>query len=276
MIEFLEKTAKDAGQILLKYLESLKPEDIHKKGTAVRDVQTKADLESEQLIVKAIAKRFPTHSIYAEESSWVVKDEKHWWFIDPLDGTVNFTRRFPLFSISIGYYVDGKPEAACVYAPKLDEMFLAQKGKGAFCNGRKCFVSQTPKLNESILVTGFSYFRNELTNNNFDSFKRVGLKARGIRRFGSAAIDLAYIADGRFDGYWESYLSPWDVAAGILLIEEAGGNVTDYKGSSDYKDFIFGRSITASNGIIHEEINEIIDPPDETFPQDMPIPKAFN
>ena len=275
MLDFLEKTAFDAGAILLKYLEILKPEDIHKKGEAVRDVQTKADLESEQFIVKAISERFPEHSIYAEESAQITKDERHWWFIDPLDGTVNYTHRFPFFSVSIGYYVDGKPEAACVYAPKLGEMFLAQKNQGTYCNSRKCSVSSTPTLAESILVTGFSYFRNELKNNNFDSFKRVGLKARGIRRFGSAAIDLAYVADGRVDGYWESYLSPWDVAAGILLIEEAGGKVTDCNGSDNYRDFIFGRTITASNGQIHDEINQIIDPPDEYFPQNMPVPKIF-
>ena len=275
MLEFLEKTAKNAGNILLKYLTSLKPEDISKKGTSIRDMQTKADVESEKLIVNTISERFPNHSIYAEESSWVIRDENHWWLIDPLDGTVNFTHRFPFFSVSIGYYLNGKPEAAVVYAPKLDEMFLAQKNKGAYCNGRKCTVSQTPVLNESILVSGFSYYRNELINNNFDMFKKIGLTARGVRRFGSAAIDLAYVADGRFDGFWEYYLSPWDVGAGILLIEEAGGKVTDFKGSSNYKNFIFGLSITASNGKIHDEITELLGPPDEKFPQNMPVPSIF-
>ncbi|MCD4657707.1 MAG: inositol monophosphatase [Planctomycetes bacterium] len=275
MLEFLEKTAKDAGVILLTYLNHLKPEDISPKGAAIRDMQTKADVESEQHIVRAISERFPNHSIYAEESSLVVKDEKHWWIIDPLDGTVNFTRRFPFFSVSIAYYFDGKPVAGVVFAPKLDEMFLAQKNQGAFCNGRKCTVSQTTSMSGSILASGFSYFRNELKNNNFETFTKVGLSARGVRRAGSAAIDLAYVADGRFDGFWEYYLSPWDVGAGILLVEEAGGKVTDYQGSHDYKDFIFGKNIAASNGHIHDEIIDFMGAPDEDFPQKMPVPQIF-
>ena len=275
MLEFLEKTAKDAGKILLKHLNHLRPEDIHGKGTAIRDMQTKADIESEKLIVNTITQRFPTHSIYAEESSWIIRDEKHWWIIDPLDGTVNFTRRLPFFSVSIAYYADGKPEAGVVFAPQLDEMFLARRNQGTFCNGMKCKVSQAQALNKSILASGFSYYRNELRNNNFETFTQFGLKARGVRRFGSAAIDLAYVADGRFDGFWEFYLSPWDVAAGILLIEEAGGKVTDYQGSDDYKNFIFDKSIAASNGLIHSEIIDLMIAPDDNFPQKMPVPKIF-
>ena len=159
MLEFMQKIARKAGEIHMQYYDKLKPEDFTQKGSSIRDFATRADLEAEKYIISAITEKFPEHSIYAEEQAAITKNERFWWFIDPLDGTVNFAHRIPFFSVSIGFYVDTKPEAAVIFAPKLNELFMAQHGKGSFCNGRKISVSNKQNLNQAILASGFAYKR---------------------------------------------------------------------------------------------------------------------
>jgi len=252
MLNFAIETAREAGQILLeKFGRKI---NISKKGDI--NLVTEADLASEKLIIERIRSHYPKHSVLAEESGEaIVEGESAWkWIIDPLDGTTNYAHGYPCFCVTLGLEHDGEIVVGVTFDPTRNELFAAEKGGGATLNNKAVRVSETEKLSEALLVTGFPYDSRERENfaRHFTGFT---YKARGIRRDGSAAIDMAYIACGRFDGFWEEGLHAWDVAAGVLLIEEAGGRVSYY---DDSKFSIYKPPICASNGLIHQEMLEVL------------------
>lgn len=220
-----------------------------------KDLVTELDTASEALIVGMLLERFPDHGILAEEGQYPPGDGHHTWIIDPIDGTTNFAHGYPWFCCSIALELDGRLEIGVIYNPMTDELFTAAAGEGAFLNGRRLSVSRRSPLASSLLATGFPYDCATHPENNFDSFIRFQKAARGIRRAGAAALDLAYLAAGRLDGFWEVKLKPWDVAAGTLLIQEAGGNVSSFDGSP-YE--VRNHRILASNGLIHQEMIEML------------------
>ncbi len=220
-----------------------------------KDLVTELDTASEAVIVGMLLDRFPGHGILAEESGYPDGDGRHRWIIDPIDGTTNFAHGFPWFCSSIAFECDGQLQIGVIYNPINDELFCATAGGGAFLNGRRLKVSQRGPLSASLLGTGFPYDCATDPENNFDSFIRFQRAARGIRRAGAAALDLAYLAAGRLDGFWEVKLKPWDVAAGTLLIREAGGLVTAFDGSP-YQ--VCNHRILASNGRIHQEMIDLL------------------
>jgi myo-inositol-1(or 4)-monophosphatase len=231
MLAVAVAAAREAGELLLAHFGGLDPAAIHSK-SAARDLVTVADLESERAIVRRVRAAFPAHAIEAEEEVHDARaaDDGVRWFIDPLDGTVNFVHRLPVFAVSIAAWRGGQPEVAVVHAPRLAETFTALRGGGAFQDGKRLRVSGAQALGEAILATGFPYRRNELAHDNLANFGRFFHDVRGMRRMGSAAVDLAYVAAGRYDGFWELHLAPHDVAAGALLVREAGGVVCDADG----------------------------------------------
>jgi myo-inositol-1(or 4)-monophosphatase len=246
-----ESLAREAGALLMEHFGRLDPSEIKTK-SAARDLVTAADLDSERLIVRGLRAAFPGHAIEAEEE---VRDADDAgvprWFIDPLDGTVNFVHQMPAFAVSMGLFLGAEPEVAVVYLPRLDEMFSATRGGGARLNGASIRVSSTDHLGDAILATGFPYRRNELEHNNLANFECFYLDVRDLRRMGSAAMDLAYVAAGRIDGFWELHLSPHDVAAGALLVREAGGVVKDADGGEQW---LRGGHIVASGPALFEAI----------------------
>lgn len=251
MLNFAIQTARDAGSILLeKFGRKL---TVSKKGDI--NLVTEADLAAEALIVERIRSYYPKHAILAEESGITeVAGSEYKWIIDPLDGTTNYAHGYPCFAVNIALEHDGEIVAGVTYDPTRDEMFAAEKDQGATLNGRKITVSKTEDLKDALLVTGFSYDfaqRPDFINH----FKQFLLHARGVRRDGSAALDLAYTACGRFDGFWEEGLNPWDMAAGILLVKEAGGTITNYNGAPFS---IYNPPMCASNGLIHEEMLAVL------------------
>ena len=249
--EFIEATAREAGALLRERIDDR--HTVHYKGEI--NLVTEADRLSETLIVERIRGSFPDHGILAEESPEMAKSSGFRWIIDPLDGTTNYAHGYPVFCVSIALEVEGEIRFGAVYNPMLDELFTAEKGAGAFLNGRPLKVSRTAELSRSLLATGFPYDIREDRNNNINYFEAMALNAQAVRRAGAAALDLAYLAAGRYDGFWELKLMPWDMAAGWLLVEEAGGVVTDLRGNP------FGlRSphILASNGLIHAEMSRLL------------------
>jgi myo-inositol-1(or 4)-monophosphatase len=254
MLNVAIEAAKEAGRFLKQNLGKVR--EINLKSGQERNLVTEIDKKSEQLIVSIIRKHFPAHDILAEESgSEHGKQSDFRWIIDPLDGTTNFTHGLPIFCVSIGLEKKGELIAGVIYDPNFDELFTAEKARGAFLNGKRLRVSQTPLLKNSLLVSGFPYDVPDNPDNCIEHFINFLLEAQGIRRMGSAAIDLAYVAAGRYDGFWEVNLNSWDMAAGVLLIREAGGKVTGFKG--DEID-IYGKKIVASNGVIHNEMINLI------------------
>lgn len=225
--------ARAAGELLLGYLGHLDRARIGTK-SAARDLVTEADLASERCLVAVLRAAFPTHAIESEEAVRDAASTQPRWFLDPLDGTVNFVHGLPCFAVSMGLIVDGVPEVAVVHAPRLGETFHAVREGGAFLGNERLTVSPCQDLGEAILATGFPYRRAELANNNLANFCGLFLDVRDLRRMGSAALDLAYVAAGRFDAYWELHLAPHDVAAGALLVREAGGRVADLDGGEDW------------------------------------------
>jgi myo-inositol-1(or 4)-monophosphatase len=220
------------------------------------DLVTDADRRSEQAIIDLIRGRFPEHQILAEERGLKKTHASPYrWIIDPLDGTTNFAHGFPAYCVSIGVEYDKRVVLGVVLDPTRDELFTAERGAGALLNGAKLHVSRTPKLNDALLVTGFAYDIRETPQNNLDNFGRFALRAQGIRRTGSAALDLSYVASGRFDGFWELKLHPWDTAAGVLIVAEAGGRVSDFSGAPFS---IYGTEIVASNALIHDEMLAVL------------------
>lgn len=218
------------------------------KGDA--DLVTEADRQSEKLIRKRIQENWPRHDILGEEAGLVDTGSEYRWYVDPLDGTTNFAHGFPVFCISMALEHKGERIAAVVYDPTRDEMFTAEKGSGASLNGERILVSKTATLAESLVATGFpSHKRHK--NPNIHFYHQVTLRTHGVRRAGSAALDLCYVACGRFDGFWEFNLNPWDTAAGVLIAEEAGGKVTTFSGGAFNID---SRQTVASNGLIHDAL----------------------
>ncbi len=244
--------AREAGEVLRGYLGQLDAARIGRK-SSMRDLQTEADLASERLLVERVRNAFPAHAIEAEEETRDadVDPDQPRWFLDPLDGTNNFVHGIPMFAVSAGLIVAGVPEVAVVHVPMLDETFHATRDGGAYLGTTRLAVSPKESIGEAILATGFPYRRGELEHDNLANFQAFFYEARGLRRMGSAAIDLAYTAAGRFDGFWELHLAPHDVAAGALLVREAGGIVTDAGGGDDW---LRGGSVVAAGPGLHERI----------------------
>jgi len=246
---FLFETTQRAGTILKNRLGRV--EQISTK-TGEIDLVTIADRESEELIKSAIREEYPDHSILAEESGGEYpNDSEYLWVIDPLDGTTNFAHSFPVFSVSIALQREGKTILGAVYNPLYEEFFFAERSGGSFFNDRPIRVSKVKTLDQSLLVTGFSYDRRERADHYLGIFKAFMMRCHGVRRLGSAALDFCSVACGRLEGYWEENLKPWDTAAGWLILEEAGGCVTDFSGGPYSID---KKQVLATNGHIHEEV----------------------
>lgn len=220
-----------------------------------QNLVTEYDNASEKIVVSTIFEHFPDHSILAEESGNIHKGKSPvTWIIDPLDGTVNFAHSIPIFSVSIAASIEGVIVSGVIYQPMTGELFIAEKGKGAYLNGRQLFVSKNSRFETALLSTGFPYNVDKDPQQCVEKFAQMQLKGVPIRRLGSAAIDMAYVAAGRFDVFWEVGLHPWDMAAGKLLIEEAGGTVSYWDGSSHQ---IFGyNTMLATNGLLHSPMVE--------------------
>lgn len=250
-LKFLQNISRKAGEILLKWFRG----NFDVQSKEGNELLTTADKESEEYIIKAIKRRYPEVKIIAEETENIDWESKEAFIIDPLDGTNNFSSGIPIFCVSIAYRSEGNLTIGVVYDPVHKELFYAEKGKKAFLNGTPISVSERNKLSESILATGFPYVRNTKEDSNVPELSAFLMKARGLRRLGSAALDLCYVACGRLDGYWEKRLKIWDISAGGLIVQEAGGKVTNfYKNNWDHmKD-----NILASNEKIHPEMEKVI------------------
>jgi myo-inositol-1(or 4)-monophosphatase len=255
LLNFAIQTARDAGRLLAeRFGRTLQ---IANKGEL--DLVTESDLASEKLIIDRIKTYHPRHAILAEESGATAagtsEPQSEWrWIIDPLDGTTNYAHGYPCYCVSIGLEHNGRMEVGVIYDPMRDELFTAERGAGASLNGRRMQVSSTDSLSRALLCTGFPYDvreRSEFARH----FANFIMNAQGVRRDGAAALDLAYVACGRFDGFWEEGLKPWDVAAGSLLVEEAGGRVSKYDGGPLS---IYSPPIMASNGLLHEQMMHVL------------------
>ncbi len=216
---------------------------------------TEADQHSQSAIIKILKKDFPQYGILSEENFETRSDSAIKWIVDPLDGTTNYAHNLPVYSISIALEVEQKIVLGVVYNPNLDELFFAVAGCGAYLNNKRISVSKTKTLNKSLLATGFPYDIRESQNNNLNHFNNFAVRAQAIRRGGSACLDLCYLAGGRFDGFWELKLAPWDMAAGYLMVEEAGGKVTDFKNRQFH---INKKEMLASNRHIHGEMLKVL------------------
>jgi myo-inositol-1(or 4)-monophosphatase len=251
MIEFAISVAKEAGALLRDRLNT--NFQISHKGEI--NLVTEVDLASEALIRDRIATQYPRHQILAEEGGLAESSSQYRWIIDPLDGTTNYAHGYPIFCVSIGLEYQGEAIIGVVYDPMRDELFSAERGSGAWLNNRKIQVSSTKELLKSLLSTGFPYDIKSSNLTNLDHWTNFAMNAQALRRDGAAALDLCYVACGRFDGFWELNLSPWDMAAGGLIVTEAGGRVSDFTGGqfSPYHP-----EIIASNGLIHDSMIDII------------------
>lgn len=245
------EAAKKAGVLLAAHVGG--PREISFKGEI--NLVTEMDRRSEKIVVTMLNAAFPDHGILAEEGAYVENRSRFLWIIDPLDGTTNYAHGYPNFAVSIGLEEAGEIVAGVVYDPMRDELFTAIKESGAMLNGRPIRVSGTTSLIRSLLATGFPYDRVISPENNLKYFNRMIMASQEIRRSGSAALDLCAVAAGRLDGYWELKLHPWDVAAGYIIVREAGGVVSDISGSrSDIRE----KTIVASNGSIHDQMLEVL------------------
>jgi len=244
--------SRAAGDILNHY--ATRDKLVEFKGQA--NLVTVADKESEELIIGGILARYPTHSILAEESGATQPGAPVQWIVDPVDGTTNFAHGYPFYCVSIAVEENGKPICGAVYDPVRDEMFTASAGGGAFCNGERLRVSTVDRLSQALLITGFPYNFRERIDTVMDQFRKFLVASQAVRRGGSAALDLCYVAAGKLDGFWELNLQPWDTAAGRIIVEEAGGLVTDFNGGPFS---IFMKEILASNGRVHEEMLKMLE-----------------
>jgi myo-inositol-1(or 4)-monophosphatase len=252
MIHDLVNIAKEAGSVIREgFGKSFKIEF----KTGENNLVTEIDKASEKVITDFIRKKYPSHSILAEEGSGEQNDSEYLWVIDPLDGTTNFAHGLPIFSVSIGLQKNGKTIAGVVYDVMRGIIFSAELGAGAFAKSEKIVVSNNDNLAHSMLVTGFPYNKKENPDKLFERFIALTKTARGVRRLGSAAIDFCYLASGVFDGFWEVHLHPWDICAGKLIVEEAGGLVTDFHGN---KTNIYTKRILSTNGNIHEQVIKVM------------------
>ncbi|MEL7511909.1 MAG: inositol monophosphatase family protein [Cyanobacteria bacterium J06554_3] len=256
-LDIATEAASAGGAVLQHYWGNLS--NIQQKGRP-GDLVTEADKAAEKEVLAVLNRHLPDHAILAEESGMSLKTEGTetdglLWAVDPLDGTTNYTHQYPFCGCSVGLLIDGKPAVGAIFDPVHNHLFRAAKGLGATCNREPISVSSTDALADSLLVTGFAYDRRETIDNNYAEFCHLTHLTRGVRRGGAASIDLAYVACGRLDGYWERGLSPWDLAAGVILVEEAGGNVSAYDESPF--DIRSGR-LLATNHKIHSELSSAL------------------
>lgn len=248
----LERLARQAGELLRLGYEQ--EHQVDYKGAI--DLVTEVDHQSEDLLLGEIQRQFPGHQIVSEEIGLVPGRPGEQWYIDPLDGTVNYAHGIPFFSVSIAYAHDGLVRLGAVYDPLRDELFTAERGLGAQVNGRKLKASAVTELQRSLLVTGFPYDTWSTPRNNLEFFGRFARSTQGVRRLGSAALDLCYVGAGRFEGYWELSVKPWDVAAGGLVAEEGGALVTDLQGGPDY--ILPPCSLLAAPAVLHEKMMAVL------------------
>lgn len=256
MIDLARQVAIEAGTILMERFGRLSGSEIERRGA--RDVVTAADRAAEDHILRRLRGAYPEIPVLAEEgAAGMVLEAPSGpaWIVDPLDGTVNFIQGIPFFAVSIGYVEDGQPLLGVVHLPALGQTFWGGPGQGCFEGERPVSVSATPSLEDAIVATGFAYRRNELADDNVAHLARVILRARGIRRMGAAAIDLAYVASGRLDAFWELHLKPWDMAGGAALVRAAGGTISDLEGGDDW---LFGGHLVATNTMLHASLREIL------------------
>jgi myo-inositol-1(or 4)-monophosphatase len=249
--EFVERTAREAAAVLMKHYGRLARVD--KKGK--RDLVTDADREAEAHVVARIREAFPGDAILAEETLAQQGMCDRLWILDPLDGTTNFVYGIPHFGPSLAFYEGGRGVAGCVFNPVLDECYVGVAGRGATRNGRPIRCNATSELSEALLTTGFPYRLESLPENNLRHFAALSPRVRGMRRLGSAALDLCYAADGRYDGVWELHLSAWDVAAGAIVAREAGCKISDFQGGEDW---LFGGSVVAAPTALHARLLEVL------------------
>jgi len=250
-LEVARHAARAAGKILEDLFGRIN--HVAKKGRT--DLVTEADFAAEKVIIDIIRKNFPQDGFVAEETGEQVKDAGRKWFIDPLDGTVNLAHAFPFFAVSLGLQVNGDAVLGIVFNPHMDEFFEAAKGSGASLNGKTIHVSSTSDLVDSLLAVGFPYTLHLDPHRVMDHMKKMAVRAQAIRRPGSAALDLCYVAAGKLDGYWEEGLKPWDTAGGMIIVREAGGIVSDYDGNPFSPD---KGTIVASNSFIHAAMLEVL------------------
>ncbi len=246
-----QETALGAGKILSDGFHL--PKKVRYKG--VIDPVTQFDIKSERFVKSKIQKAYPDHSLLAEEGDDVDTGSEFRWVIDPLDGTVNYAHGFPVYSVSIALQYQGESVVGVVYDPEKDEMFSASLGRGAFVNNKRLKVTSEKDLQRGLLATGFAYNIQTARINNLGMFARMAKKAQGVRRLGSAALDLCWVGAGRLDGFWEYELHPWDTAAGMLIVTEAGGKVTRIDGT---KYQIFHKDILATNGLLHTSMKRVL------------------
>ena len=246
-LDVLEKIVREAGVIAMSYFNNLDNVGVNKKSP--RDLVTDADVAVEEFLKQALEKEYPQYGFWGEESGQSA-DQVNRWIVDPIDGTHSFAKGQYFWSISVALEIEGELVAGSVYAPALDDLYLAAKEQGATKNGKAITVSAETSLDDSMVATGFACLRSYLVENNLKRFCRIAEKTTGQRRFGSAAMDLCLVADGQVDAFWEQELNLYDVAAGALIVKEAGGTVTDFKG----KDGVFPKQILATNGGIFDEL----------------------
>jgi myo-inositol-1(or 4)-monophosphatase len=248
----LERLARGAGDILREGYNK----EHQVKFKRIFDPVTEIDHASEDFLLKEIHSHFPDSHILTEESGEIKGQNGGTWYIDPLDGTVNYSHHIPIFSVSIGYAFNGVVVLGAVYDPMRDELFTAERGGGAYLNGKRIHAAETLELEKSLLVTGFPYDTWNSKQDNFRNFEKLAKMTQGVRRFGSAAIDASYVAAGRFDAFWEYSLKPWDIAAGGLIAEEAGATVTTMEGKADY--ISPPQSVVAAAPGIHGQLLELL------------------
>jgi myo-inositol-1(or 4)-monophosphatase len=253
MLNVAREAALEAGKFLKYNLGKVK--HIEQKLGQETNLVTEIDKQAEAIIIKKIKQHYPSHDILAEESGGHKIQSEYRWVIDPLDGTTNYTHGLPIFCVSIGVELNGTIVAGAVYDPSADEIFTAEKGGGAYLNGKRIRVSSCNTLITSLLVTGFPYNVKENPHHVVEHFVNLLMEGQAVRRLGSAALDLAYVAAGRLDGYWEVFLNPWDKAAGLLLVQEAGGVVTDFKNNPANS---YEPNTLATNGKIHEQMLAVL------------------
>lgn len=253
IIQQVIPVVKEAGAFIRSESGKVALEQIEQK--SLNNLVSYVDKTAEKMLVKALSKILP-EAVFITEEGTIETAEGEWkWIVDPLDGTTNFLHQLPLFSVSIGLMQGNEVKCGWVYDIMHDELFYAWKNGGAYLNGKKINVSRQEEFGQSLFVTGFPYGKTEVMKRYMDVFYHLMMNTRGVRRFGSAAIDLAYVACGRFEGFYEYKLNPWDVAGGSIIVQEAGGTVTDFGGGNNY---VFGQQISATNGKIDKPLLKVI------------------
>jgi len=245
-LEIGDEIAREAGALLSAYFAQRIPFEL--KGE--NDLVTEADRASERLVIERLRAHFPSHSIVAEEGGGRQGSSEFCWYVDPLDGTTNFAHGFPMYNVTMALEQAGQLVAGVIFDPERGEMFASERGSGAYLNGRRIQVSKVARLEDTLVATGFPSLKRH-QNVNIHFYYQLAMITHGVRRAGSAALDLAYVASGRLDGFWEFGLKPWDMAAGILLIEEAGGKCSDMRGGPAT---LRGPNLLATNGTVHEAV----------------------